>query len=63
MTLFFFEGQQLDAIAAEIGESLPNTRHHLYRGLARLRRELLDNRLLAGYAEFDAPARQGEAGS
>ena len=52
MLLYFYEEKELGAIAAELGESLGNTRHHLYRGLTRLRRELVQNGLLQGYIEF-----------
>ena len=52
MLLYFFEEKELGAIAAELRESLGNTRHHLYRGLTRLRRELVQNGLLRGYIEF-----------
>jgi RNA polymerase sigma-70 factor (ECF subfamily) len=54
MMAYFFEGRDLDVIAAELGDSLANTRHHLYRGLAGLRRELVQNRLLEGYTEYDS---------
>jgi RNA polymerase sigma-70 factor, ECF subfamily len=53
MLLYFFDGLSLNEIAVQLEESLPNVRHHLYRGLARLRRELFHNRLLAGYTEYD----------
>jgi len=52
MVLYFYEGKELAAIAKEIGESFGNARHHLYRGLAKVRSELVQNRLLAGYTEF-----------
>jgi RNA polymerase sigma-70 factor (ECF subfamily) len=52
MLLYFFEEKELRAIAGELGESLGNTRHHLYRGLTKLRRELVQNGLLQGYIEF-----------
>jgi len=63
MVLHFFEGRELAVIAVDIGESLANTRHHLYRGLAKLRTELVRNRLLAGYTEFDGSANGEEAQS
>ena len=53
MILYFYEGLTLSEVAAQLGESLPNARHHLYRGIDRLRRELDRRRLLAGYAEYD----------
>jgi RNA polymerase sigma-70 factor (ECF subfamily) len=52
MVLYFFEGKELSAIAVELQESLGNTRHHLYRGLTKLRHELVQNGLLRGYIEF-----------
>jgi RNA polymerase sigma-70 factor (ECF subfamily) len=52
MVMYFFEGKDLSAIARETGESFGNARHHLYRGLAKVRSELVQNRLLAGYIEF-----------
>jgi RNA polymerase sigma-70 factor (ECF subfamily) len=52
MLLYFYEEKELSAIAAELRESLGNTRHYLYRGLAKLRRELVQNGLLQGYIEF-----------
>jgi RNA polymerase sigma-70 factor (ECF subfamily) len=35
---FFFQGLDLREISACLGEPLANVRHHLYRGLARLRK-------------------------
>ena len=52
MVLYFYEGKELAAIAKELGENFGNARHHLYRGLARVRTELVQNGLLAGYIEF-----------
>ena len=52
MVLYFYEGRDLSAIAKDIGESFGNVRHHLYRGLAKVRSELVQNGLLAGYIEF-----------
>lgn len=53
MLLYFFEGLELNVIAAQLGETLGNTRNHLYRGLAKLRGELMQSGLLDGYIEFD----------
>ena len=39
-------------VQKETGESFGNARHHLYRGLEKIRKELVQNRLLAGYIEF-----------
>ena len=56
LVLYFFEGRELSAIALELGETVGNTRHGLYRGLAKLRKELVQKGLLEGYIEFkDAP--------
>lgn len=52
MVLYFYEGKGLAAIAKEIGENFGNARHHLYRGLAKVRSELVQNGLLKGYTEF-----------
>lgn len=52
MELYFFKGLELSVIATQIDETMGNTRHHLYRGLARLRSELVQNRLVEGYLEF-----------
>lgn len=54
MVLYFYEGKELAAIAKEIGENFGNARHHLYRGLAKVRSELVQNGLLAGYTEFES---------
>jgi RNA polymerase sigma-70 factor, ECF subfamily len=37
---YFFRGLSVDEIAHELGESFGNARHHLYRGLERMRRVL-----------------------
>lgn len=39
--LFFFEGYNLEEIAVRLGQSVGQVKHHYYRGLARLRRDLL----------------------
>jgi RNA polymerase sigma-70 factor (ECF subfamily) len=39
--LFFFEGYSLEEIAVRLGQSVGQVKHHYYRGLARLRRDLL----------------------
>jgi RNA polymerase sigma-70 factor (ECF subfamily) len=38
LRLYFFEGYSLREISAKRNESLGNTRHHYYRGIANLRR-------------------------
>jgi len=53
IVLFFFHGVELDVIAAELGETIGNTRNHLYRGFAKLRSELMQKELLAGYIEYE----------
>src|ERR1700731_4434751 len=40
VTAYFFRGLSLNEIARELGESFGNARHHLYRGLERMRRVL-----------------------
>jgi len=40
VTAYFFRGLSVNEIARELGESFGNARHHLYRGLARMRRVL-----------------------
>ena len=52
LELYFFEGKDISAIAKELDESTGNVRHHLYRGLAKVRAELVQNGLLRGYIEF-----------
>ncbi len=43
--LFFIEGNTLDEIAAALGQSRGNVKHHYFRGLERLRKELFGNQL------------------
>ncbi len=40
LELFFCEGYTLDEIAAELGQSKGNIRHHYFRGLEKLRKEV-----------------------
>jgi RNA polymerase sigma-70 factor, ECF subfamily len=40
VTAYFFRGLSMDEIAEELGESYGNARHHLYRGLERMRKTL-----------------------
>src|SRR5229473_4057014 len=40
VTAYFFRGLSVNEIANELGESFGNARHHLYRGLERMRRVL-----------------------
>jgi RNA polymerase sigma-70 factor (ECF subfamily) len=45
LCLFFIEGYTLDEIAAKIGQSRGNVKHHYFRGLDRLRREVFGGKL------------------
>lgn len=40
--LYYFAGLSLSAISKRLGEPLGNVRHHLYRGLDRLRRNAIE---------------------
>jgi len=40
VTAYFFRGLSVNEIAVELGESFGNARHHLYRGLERMRKAL-----------------------
>ena len=40
LRLFFQEGYTLDEIAAELGQSRDNVRHHYFRGLEKLRKQI-----------------------
>jgi RNA polymerase sigma-70 factor (ECF subfamily) len=43
--LFFMEGDTLDEIAAKLGQPRGNIKHHYFRGLERLRKELFGSKL------------------
>lgn len=45
LRLFFMEGYTLDEIAAKLGQSRGNVKHHYFRGLERLRKELFGSKL------------------
>jgi len=45
LRLFFTEGYTLDEIAAKLGQSRGNVKHHYFRGLERLRKELFGSKL------------------
>jgi len=45
LRLFFIEGYSLDEIAAKLGQSRGNVKHHYFRGLERLRREFFGGKL------------------
>jgi RNA polymerase sigma-70 factor (ECF subfamily) len=46
LRLHFFEGHTFDEIAAELGQSKGNIRHHYFRGLNTLRKQIFDGKLL-----------------
>jgi RNA polymerase sigma-70 factor, ECF subfamily len=45
LQLHFFEGYTFAEIAAELGQSTGNIRHHYFRGLNRLRKQIFDGHL------------------
>jgi RNA polymerase sigma-70 factor (ECF subfamily) len=45
LRLFFMEGYTFDEIAAKTGQSRGNVKHHYFRGLERLRKELFGSKL------------------
>ena len=45
LRLFFIEGHTFDEIAAKLGQSRGNVKHHYFRGLERLRKELFGGKL------------------
>lgn len=45
LRMHFMEGYTLDEIAAKLGQSRGNIRHHYFRGLERLRREIFGSKL------------------
>jgi RNA polymerase sigma-70 factor (ECF subfamily) len=45
LRLYFFEGYTFDEIAAELGQSKGNIRHHYFRGLNKLREQIFDAKL------------------
>ena len=47
---FFIEGYTLDEIAAKLGQTRGNVKHHYFRGLERLRKELFGSKLPGGRA-------------
>ena len=50
LRLHFMEGYTLDEIAAKLGQSRGNIKHHYFRGLERLRKELFGSKLPGGRA-------------
>jgi RNA polymerase sigma-70 factor (ECF subfamily) len=45
LRLHFMEGYTLDEIAAKLGQSRGNIKHHYFRGLERLRKEIFGSKL------------------
>ena len=45
LRFFFIEGYTFDEIAAKLGQSRGNVKHHYFRGLERLRKELFGSKL------------------
>jgi RNA polymerase sigma-70 factor, ECF subfamily len=45
LRLYFFEGYTFDEIAAELGQSKGNIRHHYFRGLNTLRKQIFHDKL------------------
>lgn len=45
LRLFFFEGCTIEEIAARLGQTAGNARHHYYRGLDRLRKLIFSGKL------------------
>jgi RNA polymerase sigma-70 factor, ECF subfamily len=45
LRLFFIEGYTFEEIAAKLGQSRGNVKHHYFRGLERLRKELFSGKL------------------
>jgi RNA polymerase sigma-70 factor (ECF subfamily) len=59
---YFFRGLSLNEIADQQGDSLGNARHHLYRGLRKMRRIFIDKdqlRLVEDSAERDRSISAG----
>ena len=55
VTAYFFRGLSVHEIATEMGESYGNTRHHLYRGLERMRKLLVPKEEGDETAEPESP--------
>ncbi len=45
LQLFFFEGCTFEEIAAKLGQTVGNARHHYYRGLEKLRKQISAGKL------------------
>jgi RNA polymerase sigma-70 factor (ECF subfamily) len=52
LRLFFFEGYTLDEIASMLGQSRVNIKHHYFRGLDKLRRDIFGLKL-RGDQQYD----------
>jgi RNA polymerase sigma-70 factor (ECF subfamily) len=50
LRLFFIEGHTFDEIAAKLGLTRGNVKHHYFRGLDKLRKELFGSKLRDGRA-------------
>jgi RNA polymerase sigma-70 factor (ECF subfamily) len=48
LSLYFVEGYTFDEIAAKLNQSLGNIRHHYYRGLDHLRKQMFPDKLSGG---------------
>ena len=46
LRLHFIEGYTLEEIARMLGQTKGNVRHHSFRGLERLRKQIFDSKLL-----------------
>lgn len=45
LRLYFYEGYTLAEISKELGQSIGNVRHHYYRGLEKLRKQVPESKL------------------
>jgi RNA polymerase sigma-70 factor (ECF subfamily) len=45
LRLHFYEGYTLTEIGQKLGQSLGNVRHHYYRGLGKLRKQVCESKL------------------
>ena len=50
LRLHFIEGYTLEEIARMLGQTKGNIRHHSFRGLERLRKQIFDSKLLGARA-------------
>ena len=51
LMLWFFEGCSFEEIATKLGQTPGNVKHHYYRGLDKLRRQLFQGKPQTGFAE------------